>query len=469
VHFRFGIQGLVAFAAVLVLATSVEPVGGQENNSRADLEKSMGLITRFFDDWRKTRRPLSQLHREAMYHRELVADDLFDRLKQHYASLDHLPASPPLSDTPGQLKPSELVRANITSSEEKFEYPYILRSADMPVIGHVDCEIDYQCMCSPENLYNAIQIEAVPVLLPRRRTGSLLELGKLVDDVRQIPKGRFYDCYSVTNHHERFESEMRCRFLDVLTAEENISAIQNVVKNTNIPVLKSGGLSELAIENAVRVRKSDRRPLGRASEFVRPIYAIIDDKTYLFEEIYSDPGIRCALTKVFEHPIFDVSVCSNKTSCSAAAMGTFLTNVDVEMKQNPVAADFDMQEQSLPGERNYVRNYKPSVVLGGAFYESSQYILQWYRNQIGRVGPPEFYTYSKGQTDFEGDFLFARIRLSLSVRPGLNGPYPEASLQQYSAYEEAIQATVTKAVSSTCRSIANASLEANTCKLPKDQ
>jgi hypothetical protein len=483
VHFRWRTKRLLrpncrsSLWAVVVLTSSLGAVAAQDNESAKDapatterLELGLRNILRFFDDWRRTRTPLSRINREAIYHRELVVDDIFYRINQYHNSSNSGQSSVNSTsqfEAANELKFSEIVSANINSSEAKLEHPHILRSADAPVIGHVDCAVDYQCMCRPEHVYNAAQIDGVPVSFPRRR-GGLPELSKLLENVRSIPKGKFYDCYSVTNHHEGFQKEMRCRFVDVLAPEFDLLAIQNIVKNTNIPILQRGRISELAIENAVRVKEYDRKPIERASEFVRPIYAIINGETYFFEEIFSDPGIRCALTKLFDNPIFDISVCKNKESCTIAAIGAFLTNIDVEMRQNPIAAELDMHEPSLPGERNYVRNYKPSEVLGGAFYESSQYILQWYRNEIGRVGPPGGYTYSKGAADHPGDFLFARIRQSLSVRPGPNGPYPEASRQQYAPYEEAIAATIAKAVGNACGSIEKASLEGKTCKLLRD-
>ena len=138
------------------------------------------------------------------------------------------------------------------------------------------------------------------------------------------------------------------------------------------------------------------------------------------------------------------------------------------MVNGKLGAEINLADYPLPGERYYNREYKPSKVLGGATYESSQYILRWYRNYLGSVGPPGVYTYSKGNMGHLGDFIIARMHQSLSIRVGKNGPYPEASGREYSAYKEIVKDTMLATVSIVCSKLKNASYVNGICILSEE-
>ncbi len=419
-----------------------------------EFKTMMERTMRFHADWKKYRTPLSELKQENVYHKSLVIDDMTNRINERFAKLNSVDDK---SDLSFLLKANALIKRY----EEKHEFYLILKSSRTPVIGHVDCETDYQCMCFPMQVYSGMHIDNVPLVFPDRK-GNAVEI---VNQMKEMPEGRFYDCYSVVNHHEGFQRQSRCRFLSRLVANSDKAALEYIIGSTRIPELKMGDVKELVVESAVRVKPNDKFPLEGASTYVRPIYALIGDAYYVFQETFFDPGVRCALIKIFDAPVFEFSGCADKASCAKTALEYLIPEIDTAMANQPIEAALDRSDPFLPGERIYSRNYQPSHVLGGAFYESSQYIMQWYRNSIGEIGPPGEYAYSLGYIDHSGDYIFVKIRQSLSVRTGRNGAYPEASRQHYVAYEEAVSSALRWAVDKACSKFQSATLDGGTCKI----
>ena len=471
------IMCLLSSAAYSYESTVVE--GKSASNSAEEIiddldENRMNNIIKqtfkFHTQWREARKPLSPITKSGMYHKKLVADDILERI----VSSEMERISEKNSATEGQngKKRAEpkVINEIINVAVQNYTYSpdnyIVLRAHESAVVGHVDCEADYQCMCSTMNTYNFIPDYLVPSFLPEyKRT----YISKILEAINQIPDGRFYECYSLLNHHEAFQEQQYCRFIDRLNPADNYKSIDSIVSTINNAPFSAKDVEKIVVENSVRVSNNKKLPLDKSSRFVRPIYLKTSSGTFLFEEVYHDPGVRCALSKVFDNPIFDLNKCQDKDTCASKAIAKLIPELDRQMKGGKLGAEIDRSDSTAPGERYYYRQYKQSLVLGEPKFESSQYILRWYRNNLGSVAPPPAYSYSIGNIAHEGSFIVARLQHSLSIRSGKNGPYPEGSQRDYSAYKQAVNDTLTKAVSNVCSNFNNAIFNDGTCILGDTQ
>lgn len=414
----------------------------QDLINKENMERIFSQVLKFHSDWRKYRKPLSAVKRSAFTHRELVLNDIVFRLYYpDYKTGNTRIANPRKYKIDPKIF-DEVVRKNLSRFSTKENSNIILSSNNDLQVGHPDCETDYQCMCSTEHTYNAIRMSSINTVLPHLRSN----ISEIVGKIKNIEQGKLLNCYEMINHHEAFQKQNYCRFLTSVKKSNSVDGIR-IIGNKGFV---EGQVKNLILENSIRIIPESRLPLGRASKFVRPIYAEIDGEPYVFEEVYSDPGVRCALTKLFENPVADLSQCEKPSQCGGKAASVFARAIIREMGQAPLLASRDESSVGLPGEIILKRNYKRSEVLGAPYYESSQYLLRWYRNSLGKIGPPGSYTYSKGNSDHEGSYLYFRIHQSLSIRASKNGNYPEGSSQQYAAYEEAIAKAIRTASSKAC-------------------
>jgi hypothetical protein len=449
----------IALAALTALGT----LGSSQAQSPipdAKLLQGLQQVDRFFNDWRRTRKPLTSISDEDRLLRTLVLDDLSSTVRRAAVPADSAPPRRTASGTPTELVAQ--IAEQMARLQGRNEFPIILRPSEEPTIGHTDCGTDYQCSCDTEHRYTTVTIPEVPLVHPRRGGASAEQL---LEVWRRVPAGQIYACYTVSNHFEGFVEQRYCRFISRITKQANPDLLKKLGTHESFSRVINEGVVELAVESAVRVSPTTNLPIDRPSDYVRPVYALTDSGVVLFDEIYAQPRVRCALAKIFDQPVFSVSHCVDKDACAKKAITSFLQQLDQLMSASPVLATVDQSDGAIPGERIYTRNYERSEVLGQPFFESSQYIAKWYRNEGGSVSPPGLYTYSKGDPGHVGDHIFVNVRHSLSVRAGRNGPYPEANQQQYAAYQKAVATLVNAATKETCRSLSGQMIAAATCSM----
>lgn len=402
--------------------------------SAEDEQKLLKNVTQFVTRWYEERRPLSP---ETYFFTEgkeqtVISSIIMRQLMSRGA------------DSSFDSTLDDMLQNSAEAISKDWQYPLQLVPADMMTVGHVDCEIDYQCLCKPEWSYTpALEFLNDPDLLTRENLEHILN----------APQGQFYDCYNKINSLDGFREELRCRFLSEVEPQK----------------LRGSGTilaSSYLVESAARVRRSDLKPIGRASKFVRPVAALIDDKWVPFTESWDEPGVRCAVSRVFDNPVLEVSTCGGDEACVSDAVNHFLSTVDKFLSNEPISARRDLSEPALPGERYYVRNYERSHILGSPYYESSQYILSWFKNDAGELAPPGVYAFSRGDAAHFGRYILVVIRHSLSVRAGRTGTYPEANSIQYAAYEKAVGGAVVDAVEESC-SVVGGTFTDNVCYLTR--
>lgn len=459
---------IASFTIVPSYSQQLENQGDAGASPSKEEIEGISLVPRFFSDWNATRRPLSEIKRSAINHRELTIDDILYRLVfdqqdiQDDAQAARSPAGADAALIDGLVSAAK-IKAAIFRTEENRNLVLSAPKGDL-VIGHPDCASDYQCMCQPEHTYNAIPADSVGHILPHRQFRNY---AALMANISEIPKGVFHDCYQLSNHHEGFAEQTYCRFMSEIRNVRSIEGLRII----GDPKYYDGIVDRILFEASTRVTDQSKLPLHQGKlhqgqkRFIRPISAEIGGKEYYFEEIFSDPGVRCALIKQFEHPVIDLSACADRVACAAKAAQALEASFEDVLGDNPIVASLDLSSPPLPGERIFVRNYKPSKVLGSPYYESSQYLIRWYRNSIGNVSPPGLYTYSSGNPSHPGDYIFVRVHHSLSVRASERGAYPEGGREQYESYREALDVAMLAATEKACGLLGGTMSRPSICKI----
>jgi hypothetical protein len=133
-------------------------------------------------------------------------------------------------------------------------------------------------------------------------------------------------------------------------------------------------------------------------------------------------------------------------------MSTYHKILEEAFLNGPLRAHEDLGTQAPPGEFHFRRDFEPSKVLqgfAGPYKELSYYNVRWWRSE-GR----EMYTTAqlhKGWAGSPGQDIFVQVSHSLTISTGLSNVYAEPTERQVTLYQDAIGATMKKALDETAK------------------
>src|SRR5258706_10925758 len=102
----------------------------------------------------------------------------------------------------------------------------------------------------------------------------------------------------------------------------------------------------------------------------------------------------------------------------------------------------------------FQRLRKKSVVLGEPWFEQSNYLVKWWRNQNTDVAPPGLYVYSKGNVEHDGLAIILQVSQMTTASANFNGTYAELNESQRFSYAEVVKKATLRAIEIACKNLA---------------
>jgi hypothetical protein len=334
----------------------------------------------------------------------------------------------------------------LTNDALRFLADFRLRYPIPLVIGYPDEMRDYAGACHERYSYAVLQID-------------LAQAESILKELSPIDIGKPFGCYRISiNTRENPKStrageptELQCRYVDHVSPRSS-NDLRLPVAWTKVPQLKD--VSDIWVESVVRVNEQgfplEKRP------FSKPLLIKSATGTYYLavEVIAPRPNGGCTVTYPFHDKVFDVAGCSDRFACASRALGSLSLAMSAKLASPPFAAGPNTAHPK-PGEMQFDRNDKPSLLLGGAYYERSTYTMQsWAADS---VEPPDaLYQQASylGVQQRYPKYLFAELQHIYTIAKNKAGPFRDALTdEESSAINDAVKQLLPSALAEACVSL----------------